>query len=202
MESLVVWLCENSNQAPFLIFWLLVVAGFSLPISEDVLLIASGVLASTVIPEKTVHLFCAAFFGSYISDIIAYSLGRFFGERLNRLSWFKKNEAHVTKLSAFYKKYGMWTLVIGRCIPFGLRNGVFMSAGAAKMHFGKFLLSDGLACLGFSAALFSLAYSFGSNFDELFSYVQQGGLIIGAVTVVAVVAFVIISRKRKAVKAS
>lgn len=200
MESLVLWLTENSHQAPLLIFWLLVVAGFSLPISEDVLLIASGVLASTVIPEKTSQLFIAAFAGSYISDVIAYGLGRFFGDKIYRFKWFKKKQADTLK--AFYKKYGIWALGIGRCIPFGFRNGIFMSAGAAKMHFGRFLLSDGVACALFSAFIFSLAYSFGSNFDELASYVQSGGLIIGAVLLVALALFAFISWRRKAVKVS
>lgn len=202
MESIVLWLCENSNQAPFLIFFLLVVAGFSLPISEDLLVLASGVVASTVLPEKTIQLFLAALFGSYISDAIAYGLGRFFGDKLYKLKWFQKRQSQGQMLSQFYKKYGVWALVIGRCIPFGLRNGIFMTAGAAKMHFGRFMLSDGIACLAFSGALFSLAYSFGSNSESLYGHVQWGGIIIGVIALLVVSVFAFISWRRKALKAS
>lgn len=195
METLILWLCENSEHAVFYVFGLLVIAGFSLPISEDLLVLASGVVAATVLPEKSLQLFMAAFFGSLIADSIAYGLGRFFGDKIYNLKWFKRG-----KISAFYEKYGIWTLVIGRCIPFGLRNGIFMSAGVAKMNFALFLLSDALACLAFSAALFSLAYTCGSNSEHLYHYVQQGGLIVLAIflaTVICLVAF-----RRKALKTS
>src|SRR5262249_5862942 len=148
----------------------------SLPVSEDLLLIASGVLASTVMPEKTVALFVAAFLGSYASDWVAYALGRFFGTKIFHMKWC--GVKRLEKLQTFYEKYGVFALMIGRCIPFGLRNGIFMTAGVGKMHFGKFLLSDGIACFLFSLVLFFLAYSFSSRTDELMSYVQSVGVIL------------------------
>src|SRR5262245_29989718 len=159
MEFLVQWLFENGEYAPLVIFGLLMITGFSFPVSEDLLLIISGVLASTVIPERTLQLFLAAFLGSFFSDGIAYGMGRLFGAKVCANKW--------EKLTLFYEKYGVLTLMVGRCIPFGLCNGIFMSAGAGKMPFGKFALSDGIACLLFSLSIFSLAYICGKNYEVL-----------------------------------
>jgi membrane protein DedA with SNARE-associated domain len=182
MESLFTWLCDVGPYAPLIIFALLVVTGFSLPVSEDLLLLASGALASTLLPEYTVELFCAAFFGSFISDCIAYGLGRMVGDKIYQM----KAQEKMVRLATFYKKYGVLTLFVGRLIPFGIRNGIFMTAGAAKMQFYKFLISDGIACLGFSACLFYLAYSCGKNYEALAGSVHETSVLIGIVVLVTI----------------
>ncbi len=198
MESLIQWLVVAGPYAPLTIFALLVVTGFSLPVSEDLLLLAAGALASTILPEYTVELFCAAFFGSFISDCIAYGLGRMVGERASQMKGQK-----MEKVANFYKKYGVLTLFVGRCIPFGLRNGIFMAAGAAKMQFYKFLITDGIACLGFSALLFYLAYLSGKNYEALYASVHGTSMVVGiALLVVAMAVGAYFFAKRKKVVVS
>ena len=43
-------------------------------------------------------------------------------------------------MMGFYKKYGALTLVIGRFIPFGVRNAIFLTSGISKMPFAKFFI--------------------------------------------------------------
>lgn len=183
MEQVIQWLFENAEFAPMIIFGLLMIAGFSFPVSEDLLLIVSGVLASTVIPERMLQLFLAAFLGSFFSDGIAFGMGRLFGAKVYATKWF--SVAKREKLETFYKKYGVLTLVIGRCIPFGFRNGIFMSAGAGNMPFGKFVISDGIACFLFSLALFSIAYACGKNYEGLASSLHYVGIGVLAILVVS-----------------
>ncbi|MBS0633887.1 MAG: DedA family protein [Verrucomicrobia bacterium] len=183
MEPLLQWLCDVGPAAPLIIFALLVITGFSLPVSEDLLLIASGVLASTVLPEYTLQLFLAAFFGSFISDCIAYGLGRIVGDKIYQMKAAQK----MHRLASFYKKYGVLTLVVGRCIPFGIRNGVFMTAGAAKMQFYKFFIADAIACFGFSSLLFYLAYTCGKNYEALAASVHETGVLVGLGVLVALI---------------
>jgi membrane protein DedA with SNARE-associated domain len=197
MESLLLWLVELGPHAPLIIFALLVVTGFSLPVSEDLLVLASGALASTILPGYTVQLFCAAFFGSFISDCIAYGLGRMVGDKIYQM----KAATKMHRLAAFYKKYGVLTLFVGRCIPFGIRNGIFMTAGAAKMQFYKFLITDAISCLGFSALLFYLAYSCGKNYDALAASWHQTSVLVGIAALVCVLicaAFYIIKKRSPA----
>ncbi len=196
MESLLLWLCEHGQNAPLIIFALLIVTGFSLPVSEDLILIASGVLASTILPDYTCQLFCAAYFGSFISDCIAYGLGRMLGDKAYKM----KTAGKMHRLAAFYKKYGVLTLFVGRCIPFGIRNGIFMTAGAAKMKFYKFFISDGIACFIFSATLFYLAFSCGKNYEALAASVHQTGVLVGICVLVCLLlagGYYFISKRKK-----
>lgn len=187
METFLEWLTLHADNAHFIIFGLLMLAGFSLPVSEELMLIIGGVLASSVIPDHTVHLFLAVLFGCYFSDLIAYWLGRINGHRLYNIKWlpFSLNEKRVARLKWFYDNYGFLTLFIGRFIPFGVRNAIFMTAGIGKMHFGKFALSDGIGCFVFSSLLFFLAYSFGKNYEAMRGMLQQGNIIIFTLFVVA-----------------
>ncbi len=193
IESIAEWLTLHADHAPFLLFGLLLLTGCSLPISEDVLVIASGVLASTVLPEKTVPLFLAAFFGSYLSDWIAYWIGRGVGHKLTAHFFSKDTLTGRRKalIERFFIRYGFLTLFIGRFIPFGIRNSVFMAAGAGKMHFGRFLLGDGIGCLAFSSLIFYLAFRCGENYDRLQNFLSSVGYTVGIATAVSIVAWII-----------
>lgn len=189
MESMLQWLTLHADHAHYIIFGLLILAGFSLPVSEEAMLILSGVLASSVIPDHTVHLFLAVFLGCYFSDWIAYWIGRFCGPKLYSVKWlpFKLTEERVKKLAGFYERYGFLTLFIGRFIPFGVRNGIFMTAGVGKMHFGKFAVSNAIGCFFFSFLLFSLSYSFGKNYEAFCQTLHDSNKIIFIVFVGLVV---------------
>ncbi len=171
-------------------------AGLNLPISEDLLIIVSGVLASSVVPENTWKLFTAVFLGAYLSDWIVYWLGRWLGPNLQKVKWFANffRKERVQKIEAYYKKYGALTLLVGRFIPFGVRNCLFVTAGLGKMHFGKFALFDGIACILSNTVLFTLAYYCGKNFTGLYGYVN---IALFATFVVALIGF-IWYKKRKA----
>jgi len=180
METFLQWLTVHANEAHYILFGLLMISGFSLPVSEELILIVGGVLASSIIPENTIHLFIAVFLGCYFSDWIAYWLGRVLGDKLYHIRWlsFALSERRILKLKWFYARYGTLALLLGRFIPFGVRNGIFMTAGVGKMHFGKFALIDGIGCLFFSAILFSLAYSFGKNYETLCSVIDVSNFIL------------------------
>ncbi len=196
IESMAQWLSLHADHAPFFVFGLLLLAGFSFPISEDVLVIVSGVMASTVIPEKTIPLFIAVFLGSYLSDWIAYWIGRLLGPKLSKLAMFRRTlsleRRHIVE--RFFRRYGFLTLFIGRMIPFGVRNSVFMAAGAGKMNFGRFLLGDGLSCLLFSSVVFFLAFRAGENYDKLHRFLSSMGYVAFCVALLSAIAWVIWSR--------
>ncbi len=199
MENVLQWLGQNAESAWVIVFFLLLLTGFSLPVSEDLLLIASGVLAGTVVPHHTMHLFFASVLGCFFSDIVAFSIGRYFGPK-----WCSRivSSERVIKMESFYKKYGILAIGIGRCIPFGLRNGIFMTAGAGRMSFVKFLLADGISCLIFSTAVFYGALQLGKNYDVLYNALHKTSLIIFfSIAFLAICYFIFYKlRKRQALK--
>ena len=101
-------------------------AGLNFPISEDLLIIISGVLASTVVPENTWKLFLAVVLGAYLSDWIPYWLGRCFGPNLWKLRWFSRmiKPERLDQVRDYYSRYGILTLLVGRFIPFGVISSV------------------------------------------------------------------------------
>ena len=191
IESMAQWLAIHADYAPFFVFGLLLLTGCSLPISEDALVIASGVLASTVMPEQTVPLFIAVFLGSYLSDWIAYWIGRLLGTKLIRMHFLSKTLSVERKhtVERFFHRYGVLTLFVGRMIPFGVRNSVFMAAGAGGMRFGRFLVGDGLGCLLFSSAVFFLAFRAGENYGSLNRLLSSTGYVAAAVLLLSFAAW-------------
>ena len=204
MENVLQWLCQNAESAWLIVFFLLLLTGFSLPVSEDLLLIASGVLAGTVVPHHTIHLFLASFFGCFLSDIVAFLIGRYFGARLYATRWCSRivSQERVSGMQSFYKKYGVFAIGIGRCIPFGFRNGIFMTAGAGKMSFTKFLFTDGIACFIFSTAIFYLAYQFGKNYDVLYNTLHKTSLIIFFIVASIAICYFVFYKVRKKITVS
>ncbi len=165
---------EHAAYAHWVVFLLFMLAGLNVPISEDLLIITSGVIASAIIPENTWKLFACVFFGAYISDFFPYFIGRRFGENLWKIRWFSRmiKRERLEQIKSYYARYGVLTLLIGRFIPFGVRNCLFLSSGLGKMRFWKFAMSDGIACLLSNTTLFSLAFLFGKNYALLMQHLK------------------------------
>ena len=178
MEELIQIIQANIQYAHFIIFGTLLLAGLNIPVSEDAMLFISAILASKH-PEYLAHLFIGVYLGAYFSDLICYSLGRIVGPKLLEIRFFANMvpPERITKISAYYRKYGVITLILGRFIPFGVRNALFLTAGLGKMNFIKFALSDLLACTISSTTFFSLYYYYGEN---VINYIKQANIIVFA----------------------
>ena len=200
MEYLLELIQSNVQHAPFLIFGLLLLAGLNIPVSEDGMLFISAVLASHY-PDHAVALFIAVYMGAYFSDLICYWLGRLVGPKLLEIKFFSTivTPERREKIHAYYEKYGVITLILGRFIPFGVRNGLFLTAGLGQMNFLKFLLADLLACTISTITFFTLYYNFGK---AVVSYVMEANVVIFGLAAVLVGGYVLFRRKRKNAEAS
>lgn len=199
MEGLIEFITQNAHVAHWFIFGAIILAGLNIPISADLVIIISAVLAATVVPEHTALLFLSVLFGCYLSSWVAYWMGRKFGPTLMRWRFFQKilDANKLEKIRLFYEKHGLLTLIIGRFIPFGVRNGIFMSAGISRMPFSKFILRDSLACFIWTSTTFTLFYFLGQNYQVLYGYVKTFNILIFAVFSVTVIALVWYKRRKK-----
>ena len=200
MDTVIQVIFDNAQYAHWIVFSALMLAGFNVPISEDLMIIFSAVLAATVIPENTYKLFIGVFLGCYLSDWICYWIGRRFGPKLWNNSWFARTfeRKKIDQIHAYYLKYGFLTLLIGRFIPFGVRNGLFLTAGLGRMPFGRFLISDGIACILSNTVLFTLAYTVGKNYAALISVVKTFNIFLFSAFAVAIIGFIWYKRRKKA----
>lgn len=180
MESLIEVISHHAPYAHWTIFGLILLAGFNVPISADLMVILSAVLAATIVPDHTIHLFLAVYIGCYLSAMIAYWVGRLVGPRLCELPLFSKllTPSRLNKIKSFYDKHGLLTLLVGRFIPFGVRNCLFFTSGITRMPFTRFILYDFFACTLWACTAFWLFYFIGQNIQTLWHYVKTFNLII------------------------
>jgi len=142
---------------------LLVLAGFGVPIPEDVVLIAGGVLAhQSRLPWAVVLV--ALYAGAIGADCILYGLARRYGEQLLSRApfrWILSGERRV-RVRRLYAEYGARAVFVGRHLG-GVRALVFAMAAVEGVPFRAFLLWDGLAGLVTVPAVFGLGYLFSSH---------------------------------------
>ncbi len=199
MATLIDWITQHSSQAHWLIFGGALIAGIGIPVSIDLLILASGLLAATVVPEHTAHLFLAIFLGSFCSAAIAYWIGRLGGKKLLTFAWFAKllPPQRLEKIQKFYHKRGLITLIVGRFIPFGVRNCMFMSIGMSSFSFKKFLLWDLIAVSIWSSSCFYLFYKIGENYETLYAYLKTFYFLIFICLGVTLIGLIWYKRTRK-----
>lgn len=179
METIVEFISLHASSAHWIIFTLLMLAGLNFPISEDILLIVGGAIASTCIPQDTYYLFGWIFLGCWISAWETYWIGRVLGPKLYQVSWFSRviTKKRIARLHHYYEKFGVFTFIIGRFIPGGIRNALFLSSGLGKMPFLKFIIRDGLACSISVTTIFTIGYYFGENYAIILHYFKTYNLI-------------------------
>lgn len=186
MEAIIDFFSTYFTYWPIVCFFSLLLAGFNLPISEDVLIVMSALIAhedhSLLIPN-----YVGLYAGIYASDIISYWMGRLLGSGVLKFKLITKSltPKRVEYLSKKLEKHGFLTFVVTRFIPFGMRNVLFMTSGFTKLSFAKFLLFDGIAAIISSMTLYSLVLFIGESAKEGF---KIAGIILfillwGALTV-------------------
>lgn len=199
METFIQWIAKHAHQAHWFIFPLILLAGLNIPISVDVIILAAAFLAATIVPQYTLPLYLSIFLGCYFSAYLAYWLGRLAGKKLSQYKWFSRflPKERLDKARGFYQKYGFWTLLIGRFIPFGVRNCIFMTSGMSRLHFGKFALWDFFACLLWSSSTFYLFFTLGQHYQTVWHYVKTFNILIFAAFSVTLIALVWYKRRKK-----
>jgi len=182
-----------AHNLHFISFGLLMLAGFNIPVSEDLVFIISASIASAVIPENTYLIFTGCFLGAYLSDLVAYAIGRHGLPFIQRFGFLKSESAKkmILNLHIYFKKYGGKTLFFGRFIPFGVRNVMFITAGLVKVNVIKFMIIDLLALSVTSTILFFIGFKFGENIGLIKVYLSNYKIIIFIVFLSVIAVFVL-----------
>lgn len=175
MEQLFSTICDHAESAPLILFFLLLVAGLNIPISEDIILITGGAMVSLCAPEIHWRMYFLLFLGCWLSAWECYALGRFFGPKIYNVPWFNHwiNPKSVARVHRRIEKYKYLTFFGVRFIPGGIRNTFFMTCGLGKMPFKTFIFRDGMAALLASFVIFHLGYEFASHYHEIIATIER-----------------------------
>lgn len=198
MDSIALFLSQHADHAHWYILLGLLLAGCNIPVSIDVLIITAALLAAQFVPENTWLLYTILLGGCCLSAWISYFFGRCLGEKLKNWKPFRLlfSDKKIESMQKFYQKYKIWAFIIGRFIPFGVRNGLFMTSGLTKMPFLRFACFDFVACFIWVSLSFFLFFHLGQNFETLWTQVKALNGCIFLVFLVAVIGSIWYKRRK------
>lgn len=153
----------------YLAIWGLVFAGTGLLvgafipfITGDSLLFAAGVVAATASNVDIRILVIGVGLAAFIGDQVGFLLGRHFGRPYLTKRGGPKIQLAVVKTEKFYEKYGWWSVVIARFMPWA-RVFIPAIAGVGNMNYYKFLTSNLTGALAWGVGITLVGYYAASN---------------------------------------
>lgn len=190
MDSLVDFLLSFYGPTPYLlVFGILLLCGLGLPLPEDVVLFAGGLLSYYGVTNLFGIIFIS-FAGVLIGDTVIFLLGAKYGRRLTK-KWFFHKLLPDDRLDAVKKKFherGTKLIFVARFMP-GLRAPIFFSAGTLHLPYRVFLFYDGLAALVSVPTIVGAVYYFGDEVDKVVRLVQkiEHGIAFAIVAVILLI---------------
>jgi membrane protein DedA with SNARE-associated domain len=195
-------ICEYIEYYPFAAFIALLLAGLNIPISED-LVIITGALICQGKPEMLIPTFAAIYAGVAISDYFPYLLGKYIRKGTIKVNLLTRlfSPKKIIKIHRYLDRYGIFAFIVGRFIPFGVRNTMFMTSGLFGLKLRRFAIYDTTAAIISVSTLFFLAYNFGEAIEKPFHAV---GIVL-FVLLLSLITFAVIYiirniRKKKRIK--
>jgi len=178
---------QLSPVAPFLFYVVIagiifietgLLLGFFLP--GDSLLFSAGLVASARDDINIVFLILAIFLAAFIGDQVGYVIGRKLGRPYLEKHKSKRMRRMLERSERFYERYGWWSVVIARYIPW-VRTFVPPIAGTVKMNYYKFLSANALGAFLWGVGITLAGYYSGSiPWVKDISYVLAAFFISGS----------------------
>ena len=133
--------------------------GFFLP--GDSILFSAGLVASARGDINIVILISIIFLAAFIGDQVGFVIGRKVGRPYFERAKSPRMKHMLRRSEIFYEKYGWWSVVIARYIPW-VRTFVPPIAGTVKMNYYKFLSANVLGAFLWGIGITLAGYYSGS----------------------------------------
>lgn len=181
-----------------LFFWILAEQG-ALPLPSIPLLLACGALARDG-RMNPVAILCLGVTASLLADNIWFQLGRRRGSKVLRFLCriALEPDSCVRRTEEVFLRYGSRSLLLAKFVP-GLNAAATPLAGISGMHWGRFLLFDGLGALLWISTYTLAGYLFAGQLETALAYLQQMGSWVGLLVaglLAGWIAFKFIQRRR------
>lgn len=174
-----------------IVFGILLLCGFGLPVPEDITLIAGGLMA--YYGKANVFVMIAVgLAGVMLGDGAMFQIGRRFGYRVFEWRWMSRI-MHAERLESVKHKlqsHGYKVIFSARFMP-GVRSLVFLSSGALGIPFRIFLLFDGLAALISVPAIVYSCFFFGDQINKAVGVIKNVEQAIVALIALGIVYFLV-----------
>lgn len=201
MQDTIIRLIEQHGYMG--IFILIFIENIFPPIPSEVILLFGGYVSHKSI-LNTWLVIASATTGSLLGAVVLYLVSNKLGkERIKKLLSGKighflfLSAESVEKADRWFQKFGGKAVFLCRCIPV-VRSIVSVPAGISKMNFRKFLI---LTCLGsiiWNTAITWAGYLAGDTWQTVQTWLGvYSDIVLAAIVIVAVVALIILSVRRK-----
>jgi membrane-associated protein len=159
------------------------VVGLFLP--GDSLLFAAGVLLASQGQEASAWLLGGvATVVAVTGNQVGYLVGRYTGTKmLARKEGRVLNRANLARATAFFERWGFWSIVVARWIPW-VRTLAPMIAGAARMDNRRYIVANTVGALCWVPTLVLLGY-YGAGLLDAVPWLKPAAAIVAVVGFVA-----------------
>ncbi|MEX0777081.1 MAG: DedA family protein [Phycisphaeraceae bacterium] len=199
--ELPLWVDQAGPVLVVLVFAVILISGFGLPLPEDIPLIVAGYLCYRDVVSLW-YMIPAVFIAVVGADCTLYWIGRRYGIHLPNI-WLLRHyltPQRLARAERAFHAHGGKTLFISRFLP-GLRAPTYFTAGMFRIPFWKMLLFDGTAALLSVPTIVLLAYFFGTQLEMVHAKAAWAGrfIAIGLILAIAgVVAYKFLRARRVA----
>ncbi len=189
---------QYASIAPLIVFLALVIAAFNIPISEDLTVIASGLFIVALPPlvgrESDALMHLALIAGAVVGDMLSYTMGRKVGRPLLGMRLFRAaiSPHRLELLDAHFARHSALMILLGRLIPFGVRNCISLFAGITRLPAWKFLLFDTISASFSISVIYYLSKRYSKQLPRDIRIVQLVLLLI----FIAIVAYLVYRIRR------
>lgn len=190
------WIIEIMNSYGYVgIVLLIALENIFPPIPSEVILTFSGFLTTTSdVTIMGVIIFSTI--GSVIGAIILFGIGQLLDvEKLEKMvnRWghiLRLTQKDVHKADAWFRKIGVWAVLIGRLVPI-VRSLISIPAGMARMNFGVFLFFTTIGSLVWNSVLVSIGATLGSSWNTILEYVDIYSNVVFILLAILLLMFII-----------
>ncbi len=196
-NELLYWLAsDNGLRVHIAIISLLLLGGFGFPMPEDIPLLLAGVAASQGIVRLDAA-FLSCYVGVVVADQLVYFIGYFFGQKLVTAGVKSPLLPLVTpqkieEVREGLRKRRLFYIFLGRHL-FPLRTVTFMTAGALRIPYLEFLLTDAAAALISVSVVLLIGYALGGHLTPEITadLVKRSHIYIGVFVAVCCIGYLI-----------
>ena len=174
---------------------LICLESIALPVPGETVLIIAAVFAGSRHQLHIVAVVLTAATAAFIGQLIGYMIGRQFGYRLllQYGSYLHITEGRIKLGEYLFLRYGITIVIVARLVPV-LRSIIGILAGANRMPAAPFLFANVVGALVWTSVVGYLSFLLGNLIHEVGHWI---GIIVGVVTVSAIVAGVNFLRRHE-----
>ena len=153
---------------PLVAFICLLMAGFSIPPMSEDLVIITGAIVCSKDPSLIVPSLVAIYVGAIGTDFMVWWFGTRIRKGVSKSRVITKMlpKKHFDTIHHYIDKFGVFTFIVCRFIPFGVRNALCVTAGMVNLRLRYFAIRDIPAGLISINTLFFLVYFLGEQMGK------------------------------------